>query len=145
MPKGIPNKKQAHKLPDAVTNPEIHVDVDWAGLPMQRAQMFYQQLKVEFEKAGRILNERSFPPNIGRYACFMCACTCKPPSQSTNPIDHAPGCKKVHEGDARGKDDSYKDPKSGLYVPVRICGEEHWIRWQQRLIDERRQREMVHA
>ena len=126
-----------------VTLEELHVP--WDRLPMEQARALYAQLKGEFEKAGNILNARSFPPNIGRYACTMCGCTCKDKrhKQSVNPADHEPGCKKVHEGDARGKDDSYKDPETGLYVPVRICGEEHWIRWQQKLIEERRERNLV--
>lgn len=130
-----------HSPTNGSTPARILIEVDWQHIPMDEARVLYAQLKKAFEHAGFILNERVMPPPIARYACFMCPCTCKTPSKSVNPIDHEPGCKKVHEGEARGKDDSYKD-KSGLYIPVRICGERHWWEFQQILIKERREKNL---
>ena len=120
----------------------VLVEVDWEHISMDQGRILYAQLKKEFEHAGFILNTRVMPPLVARYACFICECTCKTPSRSTNPIEHEPGCKKVHEGEARGKDDSYKDAKTGLFIPVRICGEKHWWEYQQILIKERRERNL---
>lgn len=94
----------------------IDIDIDWHDVPMNEAQEAYSILRTEFEKAGRILNERSMPAP-GSYKCFM--------------------CQIVHPGDARGKDDSYEDPETKLRVPIRICSELCWISYQDYRIKER--------
>jgi hypothetical protein len=80
----------------------IIVDVDWEHVPMLAGQQAYATLRAEFEKAGKILNARSLKTDLG-FQCFMC------------------------HGDFDGmpafRDDSYKDEKTGLLVPVRICGQ----------------------
>lgn len=142
MPRGQYDRTR-FKKPDEqpvtqITNP-IVVAVDWNTVPMVEGRLHYATLKAEFEKAGTILNARSMPHADLRYACFMCECTCPAQSASVYPEDHDQDCKKIHPGEARGKDDSYVGP-DGLRVPVRICGELHWVLYQKLLIDERRQR-----
>lgn len=107
---------------DEIMNHGIHVNVDWGRLPMPEAQTAYAKLKAELERAGTILNGRSMP-TPGSYICFM--------------------CKKSHLGDPRGKDFSYKNQKTGLMQVVEICGENCWRSYQELLITERREREMV--
>lgn len=103
-------------ITEVATFPDVLISVDWKNAPMHEAQSAYSKLREEFEKAGRILNERSMPAP-GSYKCFM--------------------CQIVHPGDARGKDDSYYDPDTGLLSPVRICGEGCWISYQDFRIRER--------
>jgi hypothetical protein len=114
--------------------------VDWENIPLADARILYGQLKAEFDKAGTILNARAMPAQNERYVCFICPCTCAKKSTSVYAEDHEEDCKKIHPGEARGKDDAYRDPKTGLYVPIRICGERHWIEYQNMRIQERYQR-----
>jgi len=126
MPRAAAAKKES-PIEVAPRVAAIRVDVDWTKVPMPEAQQLYSQLKSEFEKAGQILNARSMPQQKG-YVCFMAGREkCCPAGV-------------VHDGDPRGTDYSYKDPKTGLMVPVRICSENCWIRYQNMLIEERRKR-----
>jgi hypothetical protein len=111
------------QIHDQLIDPwEITIAVDWEHLRLEEAQRAYAALKVQFEKAGFILNQRSMP-EPGSYVCFM--------------------CKKKHLGDPRGKDYSYINPKTGLMQVVEICGELCWIHYQRLRIDERKQREFI--
>jgi hypothetical protein len=106
---------------------EIDIDVEWATLSMDEARQAYAELKKHFDRAGAILNARIMDTD-GRWVCFMAG---------------KKGCCKmgvVHSGNPRGVDYSYVDPVSKLSKPAKICSELCWIRFQQQLIDERRER-----
>lgn len=108
--------------------------VDWQNIGMPEAQQLYAKLKEEFERAGRILNSRLMHLEDSEfYECFMAG----------KPNCCAKGTK--HRLPARGTDyeNGFRDPKTGLVMPVRICGENCWIRFQGLLIDERRERNLV--
>ena len=112
--------------------PEL-IHVDWQNIPMPDAQILYAQLKESFEKAGRILNARAMAATqVEFYECFMAG--------------KAKCCAKgtQHRMPARGTDyeNGHKDPKSGLVSPVLICSENCWIRYQEVLINERRDRNL---
>jgi len=107
---------------------------DWHTIPMPEAQRQYAILKVEFERAGKILNARAMASTqIEFYECFM-AGRDKCCSKGTK-----------HRMPARGTDyeNGHKDPKTGLVTPVLICSENCWIRFQGLLIDQRRERHAV--
>ena len=111
----------------------LHVDIDWATIPMPEAQGLYARLKEVFEKAGKILNARAMAATqVEFYECFMAG--------------KAKCCAKgtQHRMPARGTDyeNGHKDPKSGLVTPVLICSENCWIRYQEVLINERRDRNL---
>ena len=107
--------------------------VDWQNIPMAAAQTLYAQLKEAFEKAGKILNARAMAATqVEFYECFMAG--------------KAKCCAKgtKHRMPARGTDyeNGVKDPKTGLITPVLICSENCWIRFQEVLINERRDRNL---
>jgi hypothetical protein len=117
--------------PAATPAPLIHVD--WQNIPMPDAQTLYAQLKESFEQAGRILNARAMAATqVEFYECFMAG----------KPKCCAKGTQ--HRMPARGTDyeNGHKDPKSGLVTPVLICSENCWIRYQEVLINERRDRNL---
>ena len=99
--------------------PNILVSVDWQRIPILEGQQLYAKLRTEFEKAGTILNARSFKSDNG-FKCFM--------------------CKGDFEGMPAFRDDSYKDNKTGLLVPVRICGQICAERYNVMLFEQRRDR-----
>jgi hypothetical protein len=99
--------------------PQIIVNVDWHGISMAEAQGLYAHIKAEFEKAGKILNARSMAEKDG-YTCYM--------------------CKKQFGGRPGMTDYSYRDPDTGLFPRIDLCGELCVIRWHQFRIDQRRDR-----
>lgn len=119
----------------------IHIFVDWENMPLQEARNYYERLSKEYEKAGRILNERATTRQPDQFNCFMAG---------------KPGCCKIgtaHTGRPRFIDLSYKAPKGGykdlltnqhtpegLTVPVNICSELCFHRYNEILIAERRER-----
>lgn len=119
----------------------ISINVDWENMPLQEARNFYEALSKEYEKAGRILNERATTRQPDQFNCFMAG---------------KPGCCKIgtaHTGRPRFIDLSYKAPKGGykdlltnqhtpegLTVPVNICSELCFHRYNEILIAERRER-----
>lgn len=102
----------------------IAVDVDWDTLPMVDAQQFYAHLKAEFERAGKILNERSMR-HLSGYTCFM--------------------CKKYFQGNPGFTDYSYVDPQTGLCPRVDCCGELCVINYNAMRIGQRHQRSVLQA
>lgn len=105
----------------------IFIDVGWETLPMPVAQQAYATLKDIFEKAGAILNARSMPTD-NKYVCYMAGKPmCCPP-------------KIVHDGQPRFIDYSRKNPKTGLMEVVKICSENCSIRYNNLLIEERREK-----
>ena len=123
-------KKEIERQPNGAGTDLIHVNVPWNTMPMLEAQQWYAKLKQEFERAGAILNARSCSESEEGYVCFMAV--------------KEGACKKgvVHTGRPAGIDSSHKNPKTGLYDPVRICSERCWILYQGQLIQERRAREL---
>jgi hypothetical protein len=94
----------------------ITIKVEWETLPIQEAQQFYAALKVEFERAGKILNGRLMAEHEG-YTCFM--------------------CHTYHEGRPGMTDLSYQDPKTGLFPRVDLCGELCVVNYHKLRIDMR--------
>ena len=121
LAKAKPNGDVTSYRDSAGSRWNIEIDVDWQSLPMEHAQTAYAELRKEFEKAGRILNERAMP-TPGNYTCFI--------------------CKKTHAGDPRGTDYSYINPETGLMEPILICGELCWLRYQEFRIGKRREAQM---
>ena len=112
----------------------LFIEVDWQNIPMDEAQGLYARLKVAFERAGAILNARLMhADDPDTYECFMAG----------KPKCCAAGTR--HQMPPRGQDyeNGMKDPKTGLIIPVRICSELCWIRYQDMLITARRERQMV--
>jgi hypothetical protein len=119
-------------VPPAVTLPpgsvieesQIAVDVDWEHIPLLDGQRFYAQLKAEFERAGKILNERSMQHLTG-YTCFM--------------------CKKHFNGNPGFTDYSYVDPQTGLAPRIDCCGELCVINYNAMRINQRHQKSVLQA
>jgi uncharacterized CHY-type Zn-finger protein len=93
----------AGKIPRNIPMSSIDIKVDWEHIDMPSAQQFYAHLKAEFEKAGKILNDRENKRNAG-YTCFT--------------------CKKYFEGLPHYVDFSYIDPITGLNILVTCCRNE---------------------
>jgi hypothetical protein len=112
----------------------LYINIPWNTMDVIEAQQWYAKLKLEFENAGRILNERTFQKaNEASYECFMAG----------KPLCCKKGVK--HMGIPRGLDNSYKDPETGLYKPVRVCSENCWIRYQDQRVRERREQYLKEA
>jgi hypothetical protein len=105
----------------------ITVQVDWGTLAMPEAQQAYAQLKSHFEKAGAILNARAMPTD-NKYVCYMAG------KDKCCPVG------VVHDGQPRFIDYSRKNPKTGLMEVVKICSENCSIRYNNVLIEERREK-----
>jgi len=127
--------------PPSAPSYSIMVAVDWENLPLQLARDAYEKLSKEYERAGKILNERSTAKPDAQFHCFMAG---------------KPGCCKLgvaHKGMPRFTDLSYKAPKGGyvdkltgqhfpegLSVRVDICSELCYHRYNELMIAERRER-----
>jgi hypothetical protein len=113
-----PNGKTIQPLDQVlkIDSEKIVVSIDWQNIPIQQGQSFYAILKNEFEKAGRILNARLMAEHEG-YTCFQ--------------------CHTYHAGRPGMTDLSYKDPKSGLFPRVDLCGELCVREYHKFRIDER--------
>jgi hypothetical protein len=135
MPRRIPEKTNGSpgEIIDAeyAEVPSIEVAVDWHGMPMLEAEQWYMRLRAEFERAGGILNARRCSENEAGYVCFMAG--------------KENACKEgvIRTGRPAGIDSSYRDPKTGLFTPVRICSERCWVLYQGQLIQERKDRELA--
>jgi hypothetical protein len=101
-------------------------------MPMLEAQDWYERLKQEFEKAGKILNARSVNNWENGWVCFMAG----------KPNACAKGI--VRTGKPAGIDNSYTTPR-GKFVQVLVCTMRCWELYQAQRIDERRQRELDEA
>lgn len=121
---------KATKKAPVIPMPMLHVGVDWAKVDLLEGQQLYAKLKAEFERAGQILNARATMANDKEWLCFMAGREgCCPP-------------KILRTGLPRSTDFSSKDPRTGLLRPARLCSEVCYLRYQQQLIDERKQREL---
>lgn len=109
-------------VPNVIEESHISVDVDWQHIPIEEGRQFYAYLKIEFERAGKILNERSMRHATG-YTCFM--------------------CKKFFEGNPGFTDYSYVDPQTGLSPRVDCCGELCVINYNAMRINQRHARDVL--
>lgn len=120
--------------------PVLVVDVDWSTMPVLLAQQYYAQLKAHFEKAGAILNARTTGSN-GQWVCYMADKSTRIDGKTKKPIpSDCPTQGQVLNILPRFTDYSHVDNKTGLIDPVRICSEICSIRYNQILIDERREK-----
>jgi len=119
----------------------IMVNVDWQNLPLQLARNAFEQLSKEYETAAKILNERATTKPGEQFSCFMAG---------------KPNCcqiGKVYSNMPRFTDLAYKAPRGGykdlrtgqitpegLAVRVDICSENCYMRYNEVLIAERRER-----
>lgn len=110
----------------------MQIDVDWQFLPMGEAQQFYARLKDALEKAGSILNARSMPEGEF-YLCYMAG---RPKCCDKGRLYRRPAKFRDYENGPA-------DPKTGLVIPVEICGENCSIRYNDILIQARRERHMI--
>jgi hypothetical protein len=123
------------------TSYAIVVNVDWQNLPLQLARNAFEQLSKEYETAAKILNERATTKPGEQFSCFMAG---------------KPNCcqiGKVYSNMPRFTDLAYKAPRGGykdlrtgqitpegLAVRVDICSENCYMRYNEVLIAERRER-----
>jgi len=112
----------------AEKKPILVVEVDWANMPVLLAQNYYAKLKAHFEKAGAILNARTTGSNA-EWICYM-----------SDKSKDCPTKGQLHNTLPKSIDNSHIDPKTGLIQVVRLCSEICHIRYQQILIDERREK-----
>jgi hypothetical protein len=120
--------KDKHVPPPSIRKPVVVVDVDWATIPVLEAQNLYAQLRTHVQRAGDILNARTTRGD-GKWVCYMAG---KPNC-----------CPKglVRDGLERPRFTDYsRTDANGLMVVVKICSENCSIRYNQVLIDERREK-----
>jgi len=112
----VPSPPVPPREPDA---PQFIIAVDWEHLELPEAERWFGKLRAELDKAGRILNQRHSEPQF--YPCKTCG-------------------KMIRDGEEKGRDNSYINPKTGLSEPARLCNEICWEKYQSKRIEERRKR-----
>jgi hypothetical protein len=127
----MPTKAKAAPAPPpavSIRKPVLVCDVDWGNIPVPEAQGLYAQLRAFADKAAAVLNARTTRTD-GKWICYMAGKT---------------GCciaGVVHDGAERPRFTDYaRTDKNGLLVVVKICSELCSIRYNQLLIDERREK-----
>ena len=97
----------------------VSVNVPWDKLPMEDARQAYDILQKHYFAAATILNARA-DDHGAQFTCYI--------------------CNTPHERPARYKNCAYKKPGDTLLTVVECCGEKCARVFEERLITERRAR-----
>lgn len=135
-----PKGKLAPPPVPSIRKPVIVVDVDWGNIPVADAQNLYAELRRQADRAAQILNARTTRGD-GKWVCYMS--DKKRPDKDGN-LTIESDCQTrgvVHDGLERPRFTDYsRTDRNGLMVVVKICSEMCSIRYNQVLIDERREK-----